>query len=776
MPISLLSENEQAKRRKLNRENTKRFRERRKMDLAKTTPEGADEPTKMIVKLDFNRGKKSSSRKRISRGVAKAHKKIKKLQEENTKLQRKNWKLQKKMQRSSESRKTARKAEASEQERSPKTPRSKANATIRSAGMSPRTVPHVIRKQLIFAQAFSDEVRQAVEKGPQNSNTRRGLSASVVSGAGILKKYRCIRLLKKLTGISRGLLSKVRNKLSYPKRERLPEKSKGLTDAIVTFLERGDNSHVMPGKDDFVKYNGGKVQKYYLNDYIYNLHAKFRAENPNTKIGKTAFAKRRPKYIIPTSFSSRRTCLCQHHQNMSLKLRAIKSHGVKVTTSPDVFINNYEEGHTVQEVLNQLPARVQFNHWKRVEVDGKKKMKLLTVEMEKTQFGELFRKEVKKFREHARRVKIQYEQLKLLKENLPEDHAIVQMDFAENYTCQSLEEIQSAYWNASMVTLHPAVAYYHSEDSPLSHKSRVFVSDELGHNSATVYAFLKELIPNLKAMLPNLKHVHYYTDSPTSQYRNKTIFYLISRHKELFDVTASWNYFEAGHGKGPCDGVGGSVKRMADEAVRQQKASIQDAPDFFAWTQQQQSSSSVAFTFVSKEACSTAKSEIERFGNIVPVPGTMSVHAVAAISPGKIMARETSCHCQQCFTNGRFNPESPCSWKIHLLKECPEEEGIVPVAGDWVAAVYDDKWYVGKVLEVDLVEKDAQISFMHDARRQGGFLKWPTSPDDLWIDLKSVLAIIEAPSPCGRRQRQYKLNADTVSMVESLFTRHQADL
>ena len=100
----------------------------------------------------------------------------------NTKLQRKNWKLQKKMQRGSESRKTARKAEPSEQERSPKTPRSKATASIRRAGMSPRAVPHAIRKQLIFAHAVSDEVRQAVEKGPQNSNTRRGLSASVVSG------------------------------------------------------------------------------------------------------------------------------------------------------------------------------------------------------------------------------------------------------------------------------------------------------------------------------------------------------------------------------------------------------------------------------------------------------------------------------------------------------------------------------------------------------------------------------------------------------------------
>ena len=52
----------------------------------------------------------------------------------------------------------------------------------------------------------------------------------------------------------------------------------------------------------------------------------------------------------------------------------------------------------------------------------------------------------------------------------------------------------------------------------------------------------------------------------------------------------------------------GSVKRMADEAVRQQKVSIKDASDFFAWTQQHQSASSVSFTFVSKEACQTAKS------------------------------------------------------------------------------------------------------------------------------------------------------------------------
>ena len=128
------------------------------------------------------------------------------------------------------------------------------------------------------------------------------------------------------------------------------------------------------------------------------------------------------------------------------------------------------------------------------------------------------------------------------------------------------------------------------------------------------------------------------------------------------------------------------------------KRRLQDASDFFAWTQQYQSASSVAFTFVSKEACSTAQSEIERFGEIKPAQGTMSEHAVAAISPGKIIARETSCHCQQCFTNGSYNPESPCSWKTHILKECPEEAEVVP------ATVYDGKWYAGKVLAIDLCQ------------------------------------------------------------------------
>lgn len=96
--------------------------------------------------------------------------------------------------------------------------------------------------------------------------------------------------------------------------------------------------------------------------------------------------------------------------------------------------------------------------------------------------------------------------------------------------------------------------------------------------------FIKEIVKDVKLLDPEIKCIHYWTDSPTSQYRNKTIFHLVANHQETFGIDAKWNFFEAGHGKGPCDGLGGSTKRLADEAVKSGKVIIQDANDFFFYT------------------------------------------------------------------------------------------------------------------------------------------------------------------------------------------------
>lgn len=209
--------------------------------------------------------------------------------------------------------------------------------------------------------------------------------------------------------------------------------------------------------------------------------------------------------------------------------------------------------------------------------------RLTETKLDREQFLFNLDKQIKDFESHVKRVSKQYDEIKTLKQNLPKNEMLVQLDFAENYSCRSMEEVQSAYFNQTSVTLHPVVAYFRGSDDTIQHKSIVIVSDEMGHKASTVITFIDELQPILKDINDNVATIHYWSDSPTSRYRNKHIFDLVSNHEQRYGTKARWNYFEVGHGKGPCDGLGGSCKRLADEAMRSGKATIQDATDFYKW-------------------------------------------------------------------------------------------------------------------------------------------------------------------------------------------------
>ena len=112
-----------------------------------------------------------------------------------------------------------------------------------------------------------------------------------------------------------------------------------------------------------------------------------------------------------------------------------------------------------------------------------------------------------------------------------------------------------AYWNSTMVSLHPTVVYFKDGQGNLQHNSFIYASDELFHDSTSVFLILKKFIPELRRLVSLLKSIHYWTDSPTPQYQTKTIFGVIATHEDEFGFPAVWNYFETGHGKGPCDGV-----------------------------------------------------------------------------------------------------------------------------------------------------------------------------------------------------------------------------
>ena len=69
------------------------------------------------------------------------------------------------------------------------------------------------------------------------------------------------------------------------------------------------------------------------------------------------------------------------------------------------------------------------------------------------------------------------------------------------------------------------------------------------------------------ATKPNL--IYYYSDGAASQYKNRLNFLNLCYHESDFGIKAEWHYFATSHGKSACDGVGGTVKRLAARASLQ---------------------------------------------------------------------------------------------------------------------------------------------------------------------------------------------------------------
>ena len=83
-------------------------------------------------------------------------------------------------------------------------------------------------------------------------------------------------------------------------------------------------------------------------------------------------------------------------------------------------------------------------------------MKIVKQAKSKQEFEDRFLLQVLEFRQHTERIRHQFRVQRKLKEDLPEKHAYLHMDFVKDYRCCSQEEIQSKEWysSSSIVCFH----------------------------------------------------------------------------------------------------------------------------------------------------------------------------------------------------------------------------------------------------------------------------------------------------------------------------------
>ena len=90
-------------------------------------------------------------------------------------------------------------------------------------------------------------------------------------------------------------------------------------------------------------------------------------------------------------------------------------------------------------------------------------------------------------------------------EHLTEEEAVVQVDFAENFSCKYQGEVQSAPWSQDQVTLFTVAIWTKSGDKNSCCESHVIVSDDLKHDKTSVAVFMCKVVNDLvKGRHPNI--------------------------------------------------------------------------------------------------------------------------------------------------------------------------------------------------------------------------------------------------------------------------------
>ena len=214
------------------------------------------------------------------------------------------------------------------------------------------------------------------------------------------------------------------------------------------------------------------------------------------------------------------------------------------------------------------------------------------------------------------------------------------------------DAVQGFHWENSQATLHPLVAYFRSSNGDLKHTSICVISDCLKHDQTAVHCFLTKVVTLIKQKVSNIKIIHYYSDGAPSQYKNYKGLVNLCHHRLDHSIDVVWNFFATSHGKSACDGMAGTVKRLATNAslMATEENHILMPLDLFDWASK--NIRNIDFIYISAEE----------------ITEHLQFKKVAEVSP-----------------NDQFTP------------------------GKYIACVYDDECYIALIHEYSHENRDVRV-------------------------------------------------------------------
>lgn len=629
------------------------------------------------------------------------------------------------------------------------------------------------KKTLLFHKALVDSIKNKYKKA--KGEKEKQLIARVVTGNSLLKQYRVQHLAQDALGFSKKRWKAPNpSGLAY-QRKRNRRISPDLVNRVRSFFKRDDVSRMTTGKRQTITKNKNKMQKRFLQDSMKNLHLKFLSEEEHV-ISYSLFCRLRPFWIVHPTLSDRDTCMCKTHENLDFMLQKLQHLKVVNSGNAEALVreiacdtNKIECMYGDCTVCKDLScpvseeysaeSKVTFLQWAVVEKEHKndplsKSKVTLKQESETTQneLLEKFNDHLQRFKRHLFNIRHQFSHYRALKSQMKAHECLIHIDFSENYLCKYSAEIQAVHFGAShqQACLHTGVLYLSTTPQPISFCT---ISPSRQKGPAAIWQYMAPVFDYIQKHHPDITTVHFYSDGPCTQYKQRGNFFLFTT--ELFRrgfCAGTWNFFEASHGKGAPDGVGGALKRTADSLVSK-GVDIPDAAVLFS--ELQKTGSKVQCFFVDEQTVDQAIAKMPQ--DLPAVPSTMRLHQVVTVAPGEMMYRNVSCICttMQNLTCECFNPK-PFTFKKQNMTST--EPSLLPqpqwqdpeVVGKWCVVRYEGDLYPGIV--TDTSETHVEVRCMQKIGQNRYF--WPAREDILWYLFEDIVCHIPPPKPVTGRHME----------------------
>ena len=147
------------------------------------------------------------------------------------------------------------------------------------------------------------------------------------------------------------------------------------------------------------------------------------------------------------------------------------------------------------------------------------------------------------------------------------DVVTIHINWSQNAKLRQVREEKGAHYHEHQVSIHAIYSWEHDKE-----QSHVALSNCTSHNATAVFACIEPILIDFVGS--RIKRINIVSDSPSSQYCNKSIFWYLKEFSEKHNTSLKWIYLEHDHGMGILDGIGAVFKRSIKDII----ASNPDVP------------------------------------------------------------------------------------------------------------------------------------------------------------------------------------------------------